>query len=831
MKITKEYRERKTEKGITLIRTNCSTMKVIFLTDEIVRVRTSFEEEEDEASYILSATAWADRLDDFIKEERSRLEPVVPVITETEEQILFETEKLKLVLGKMPFGIRLYDKEGTLLYSDLEGTPYIKDSNNRINHYSRMLAEEECFYGFGEKGGELNKNKAFIRQRATDAMGYDAEKMDTLYKHIPFYIRLNRETKKAVGLFYNNFFESVFNMGCEKSNYWSRYTYWQADGGDIDLFLIGGNTLKRIVDNYTFLTGRPMLLPKRALGYQGSSMFYPELEKDSDDAVLDFIDTIKEEGFPIDGFHLSSGYTSQEGRRCVFTWNHERFKDPAAYFAAMNEKGAQNVPNIKPGILLEHPYFKDFTEKDVFVKDSEGKGIATGRWWGGEGAFWDFTKDSARHVWKDYMIDSLIAKGTNSIWNDNCEYDSILDKDASCDYEGKGGSLGQLKPLMSTIMCKIAVDAVKEHDANVRPYVVCRSGSAGIQKYAQTWCGDNYTSWESLKYNIPIITGMGLSGQPNEGADIGGFSGPAPEEELLVRWVQNGVFQPRFSIHSASNDNTVTEPWMYEGSKDLIRDAMLLRYRFAPYLYALEYEASRSGAPIMRPLVYEFQDDEKVYDESFNFMFGRDLLVSNVLEKGASSKEVYLPEGTRWYDWNDNYASYEGGQTITIPVGIETIPMFVREGAIIPMAKNQLLNMEKDTVTKMHLIMAPGAAREMTLYDDDGVTNGFEKGVFRKTRVKMEGSDVVTVKFQSEGSYKDTVEEFSVEMIRKDRSPYWVSLGEKELPHFFSRRKFEEAEEGWYYSQTKRAVQIKYPNPKRDVTLTVSFEDFDLIGM
>jgi alpha-glucosidase len=233
----------------------------------------------------------------------------------------------------------------------------------------------------------------------------------------------------------------------------------------------------------------------------------------------------------------------------------------------------------------------------------------------------------------------------------------------------------------------------------------------------------------------------------------------------------------------------------------------------------------------MRPLVYEFQQDEKVFDESFNFMFGRDLLVSNVVEKGASSKEVYLPEGSRWYDWNDNYASYEGGQSITIPVGIETIPMFVREGAIIPMAKNQLLSMEKDVVTKMHLILAPGMDREMTLYDDDGVTNGFEKGVFRKTHVKMEGSDVVKVDFRSEGSYRDTVEEYSIEMIRKDRSPYWVSLGEKELPHYFSRRKFEEAEEGWYYSQTKRAVQIKYPNPGRDVTLTVSFEDFDLIGM
>ena len=178
---------------------------------------------------------------------------------------------------------------------------------------------------------------------------------------------------------------------------------------------------RSIVDNYTMLTGRPALLPKRALGYQGSSMYYPELEKDSDDAVLEFIDTIKEEGFPIDGFHLSSGYTSYQNRRCVFTWNTTRFKDPRAYFAAMNEKGAQNVPNVKPGILLMHPWFQEFVDKDVFVKDSESDEYAVGKWWGGDGAFWDYTKPEAREAWKKYLTDNVIDVGTDSVWNDNCE--------------------------------------------------------------------------------------------------------------------------------------------------------------------------------------------------------------------------------------------------------------------------------------------------------------------------------------------------------------------------------------------------------------------------
>lgn len=358
MYLCKEIQSMERLDGAFLFHTNCADIKVCFVTDEIVRVRVAFDRELAEESYVLATTAWEDRLDGMFGAERTRVQPVTPEVTVTDEAVTFKTAAVRLVAERSPLCFKLYDKDGTLLHSDLAGTPYILDSNRRVTHYSAM-DEEDCFYGFGEKTGVLNKNKKFLRQRATDAMGYDAEKMDTLYKHIPFYIQLSRASRKAVGIYYNNFYESVFNMGCEKSNYWPRYSYWQADGGDIDLFLIAGGTIRRVVDNYTLLTGRPALLPKRALGYQGSSMYYPELEKDSDDAVLDFIDTIKEEGFPIDGFHLSSGYTSYNNKRCVFTWNTDRFKDPRAYFAAMNEKGAQNVPNVKPGVLLCHPRFED----------------------------------------------------------------------------------------------------------------------------------------------------------------------------------------------------------------------------------------------------------------------------------------------------------------------------------------------------------------------------------------------------------------------------------------------------------------------------------------
>ena len=830
MQIVKKFESLSKDGKSYIVHTDNADIKIYFLTDEIIRIRVSFDKKFKEESYVLSTVGWDDRLDNVLGEYRKKIEPIKPEIKEDEDQIIFETAKLNLVLDKKSIGFSLYDIDGDLLYSDLNGNPFILDSNNRVNHYSKM-EEDECFYGFGEKAGILNKNKTFLRERATDAMGYDADKMDTLYKHIPFYIRMRRASKKAVGLFYHNFYESVFNMGCEKSNYRPRYTYFQADGGDIDLYLIGGNSIKRVVDNYTLLSGRPALLPKRALGYQGSSMYYPELEKDSDDAVLEFIDTVKEEGFPIDGFHLSSGYTSYNNKRCVFTWNLDRFKDPRDYFKKMNEKGAQNVPNVKPGILLMHPKFDEFVEKDVFVKDSEKDTYAIGSWWGGDGAFWDFTKADARKAWKEYLTENVIDIGTDSIWNDNCEYDSLLDKDTKVDFDGEGGTIGELKPLMSTIMCQIANEAVVEHNENARPYVVCRSGSAGIQKYAQTWCGDNLTNWNSLKYNIPIITGMGLSGQPNEGADIGGFAGPAPSEELFVRWVQNGIFQPRFSIHSASSDNTVTEPWMFKNSTDIIRDVINFRYKLTPYFYSLEYEASKSGSPIMRPLVYEFQNDENTFDESFEFTLGRDILVANVLEENAKSIEVYLPKGSTWYDYNDNFKKYEGGQTISIPVDISTIPMFIRSGAIIPMSGNKLTSMATDKVEALELLVVTGENRSFVLYDDDGVSNDFKKGVFKKTTIEMSGDEIIKLNFKSEGSYKDSIKTVRANIIKKEKSPYWVSLAGRKLTHFLNRRKFEASSEGWYYSQTNRSVEIKYANPESDYELIVSFEMFDLIGM
>ena len=815
------------------VMTNSVEIRILFLTDSILRIRAGFDGDFAEESYSLVMTAWEDRMDDFLKGRRTRVEAADAVLSDGDREAVIEGRILKVVVEKEPFRICVYDKEGTLLHADIVDLAYMEDSNHRRIHTSE-ISPEDCFYGFGEKSGSFNKAQKFMSMSPKDAMGYNPRETDSLYKHIPFYIKLNRGTRKAVGYFYHNTCECDFDMGREKSNYWKPHSRYRTDGGDIDLFLIAGPSVRQVVERYTDLTGKSAMLPRYALGYLGSSMYYPELDNDCDDAILDFIDTTREEKIPVDGLQLSSGYCTVETdkgiKRCVFTWNKKRFKDPREFFAQMEKRGVTVSPNVKPGILLIHPKLDEMKAKGMFIKASGSDEPGIGTWWGGKGVFADFTNPCTRTYWKEMLKENVLEYGTSSVWNDNCEYDSLVDKDCRCDFEGKGGTIGQLKSVMSNIMCHITDEAIHETFTNTRPYIVCRSGHCGIQRYAQTWAGDNLTCWDSLKYNIATILGMSLSGVANQGCDIGGFYGPSPEAELMVRWIQNGIFQPRFSIHSTNTDNTVTEPWMYGDCTDYIREAIGLRYQLSPYLYSLMERAHETGLPIMEPMCSAFQEDVKCYEEGVDFMLGDSLLVANVVEKGAVSRKVYLPEGETFYDFYTR-AAYEGGRTVELPVDLGSIPLFVRSGAIIPMAEDRLDNLKTQQAEHIRILCAADRDGRFELYEDDGISMDYEKGGCLKTSITMTAEERTVLDFHQEGHYETAVKTLYLDMIHREKAPYWVKADGETIPHFLHRRKFEDADCGWYYSQRLKSVQIKYPNPKKDYQVIVSFEQFDLIGM
>ncbi len=830
MKISNQITKISQTNGVFLIDTNGGKFMVVFLKEDMVRIRCTFEESfQEEASYTLMMTAWEDRLDHLFRGERRRVQPFEPETVENEEYLELKTAALRMRITKRPFEISIFNNEGACVLSDVRERSYMQDDHGRVYHYI-SINEQDGFYGFGEKTGNLNKAKRRMRMNNVDTLGYDAEKTDPLYKHIPFYIRLNKETKAACGLFYHNSWPSEFDMGCERSGYWQRYSYFCADGGDIDLFFLYGPSIEHVVESYTDLTGKTALPPLYSLGYMGSTMYYTELDSDSDEAILSFFEKAERKSIPCEGFHMSSGYTTgEDGKRYVFNWNNKRFKNPGEFVRRMKEKGMSLSPNVKPGMLLSHFLYEEFREKDAYIKERSGSRPHVDRFWGGKASFVDFTNPKARTLWKRHLKKALISLGITSIWNDNNEFE-INDTKAVCDFEGKKERVEALRPILPNLMAYTAYQAVLEEYPDIRPYILNRAGFAGIQRYAQTWAGDNSTSWKSLKFNISTILGMGLSGVANQGIDAGGFDGPAPEPELLARWVQNAAFYPRFCIHSCNTDNTVTEPWMYPAYTPYVRKALERRYRLIPYLYSLMYQASEKGTPVMRPLVYEFQDDVRVYEESFDFMLGSYLLVAGVFEKGAVSREVYLPEGRSWYDW-DTREKFSGGQAIRVETPLDKLPVFISSGSILPMTA-PTLNLQVNKAEKLELLVEPWQESSFILYEDDGISNNYKKGGYCKTNITIRPERGNTsLHFSAEGSYRSCISEIVLEIICGSTAPLKVTAAGKSLLQYRDKEEFEQKKEGFFYEPENRSVFVKYPRPEQSYSVNVCFDTKDLISI
>ena len=832
--LLKQYQSLEKIENGWLVHGDHADIKLIFMSDDVIRLRVSFDREFPEESYALVTTAWEDRLDPLFEKERTRIQALDVPCEEGVDTLTFRTATLKLVMKKCPLSFSLYTIDGVCIYRDLAERAFEKDQIGRLSHYSCMDREKDHFYGFGEKTGHLDKKGRRLRMSPKDAIGHDPENGDPMYKHIPFYIRINEDKLHALGLFYHNSYDCVFDMGQEISGYWERYCYWQADGGDIDLFLINGPKMADVIERYTWLTGTTILPTKQSLGFCASTMYYAELEKDCDQEIYKVVDKHLQEGILIDNFWLASGYSSGEkdNLRYTFNWNYKRFPNPEKFFETMNAKGINVICNLKPGVLKNHPYAKFYEDRDVFIKNPDGQGDYYGRWWGGEGRFIDFTSEAGRNAWKELLEKNILSKGTKTVWNDNCELDGVEDRDAQCDFEGKKGTMAQLKIIHSNMMAYVGCQAIADLYPNERPYVINRAGFSGIQRYAQVWGGDNLTDWKTVKFNIATIMGMGLSGCANMGCDIGGFAGRAPGAELLLRWIQSGIFQPRFTINSANSDNTVTQPFMYPETLPYVQQAYALRYRMLPYLYSMMYEAYTHGTPVMRPLFLEFPEDKNCYnDKNLTFMYGPAVLVANVVEEGAKTRTIYLPAGTKWYDMNDLMREYEGGQTIEVPVDLGSIPMFLRGSAIF-FTSNDVKRILADTMRQLDLVISAEEDTSVVFYDDDGHTEDFKRGVYAKTTISVKSGDRKVISFHKEGSYAGTVEKLTLKVVSKEKGAFWVSVDGEQIPRFLVQDNWEEAESGWYYNMSDRTIWVKCPKPKKDdFDIVVSTEKFDLIGM
>lgn len=654
-----------------------------------------------------------------------------------------ETDRLKIVLDLADGHLEWHSADGDQIAADLPQRAYTYDRAGRaIYHYLQRRADEH-YFGFGERAGPLDKRGMRLEMRNVDALGYNAETSDPLYKHIPFYITFLPHLNTAYGLFYDNLATTVFDLGKEIDALWGNYRLMMAHDGDLDYYFIYGPTIEAVIEKYTRLTGRPALLPRWAFGYLGSTMSYTEAAN-AQEQLRQFVTLCQQHDIPCDLFHLSSGYTTDDaGRRNVFTWNRSRIPAPQDMVNDFHAAGIRLAANIKPYLLTTHPQYEQVRAAGGFIRDPDSGEPANTRFWSGgayesaEGAYIDFTSAAGFNWWQQQIEAALFAYGIDALWNDNNEF-GLWDDDAVCEGFGKPLPMGLARPLQTLLMARASYEITRKVRPGLRPFVLSRSGAAGIQRYVQTWSGDNETSWHTLRYNIPMGLGLSLCGVPNTGHDVGGFFGPMPDPELFVRWVQCGIMHPRFTIHSWNTDGTVNEPWMHPEALPIIRELFRFRYRLIPYFYTLAFEAHQTGHPIIRPLVYHFPEDQRCWTESFDFLLGSHLLVAPVLEAGARARRVYLPAGRWWCDFHSRQW-YPGGSEIEVAAPLERIPLFVAEGGIIPLGgAMRYVGERADDAREIHAFVRADAS--FTLIEDDGISLDYQQGGYTAVQLSLQRS-------------------------------------------------------------------------------------------
>ncbi|MBD3405441.1 MAG: DUF4968 domain-containing protein [Candidatus Lokiarchaeota archaeon] len=620
-------------------------------------------------------------------------------------------ENYAFAIQSNPFAIRLMDSQGSVVFKSCSNP--LKMSGTRFEFSAKLLGSE-CFYGMGEKAHGLNKRGLRYEMWNTDNPSHDIDS-DPLYQSIPFFITLLDSS--SFGVFLDNTYRSFFDFGKTDPSLY----YFGAPNGPIDIYFILGPSIRLVVDRYTRLTGRPHFVPRWALGHQHSRW----MEYKSEEDILSIAHGMREYKIPCDTIVLDIGYMDEFR---IFTWNSNVFPNPDDFTDKLASLDFRVMSIIDPGVKLEDGFdlYDEGIKNDYFLKRSDGD-VYVGLVWPGETVFPDFSKKQVRD-WFSKQYQKLAASGlSNSSWLDMnepsyCIYQGMKEEYSLDDVVDEKGEPWEprMRNAYAMGMIQAAFNGLRAAYPNQRPFLLTRSGYAGYQRYSAMWTGDNQSKWEHLWLSIPMLLNLGLSGIPFCGADIGGFGGDV-SDELLARWYQLGAFYPFSRNHSMINTRR-QEPWLFDDCVlHQARRYLELRYELLRYLYSLAYESSKSGIPIMRPLVFEFQDDSNTYELDRQFMLGPFILIAPVLEPDVDTILVYLPEGV-WYDFwtSKKLVIDEGGSTISVSSSLDNIPIYSRGGTILPTGRSiQHTNQNQGDLI---VVVYPGHDSDFCYFEDDGLS-------------------------------------------------------------------------------------------------------------
>jgi alpha-glucosidase len=587
-----------------------------------------------------------------------------------------------------------------------------------LTHWQQRDPAHDRYFGLGDKTGPIDLAGRRLRTRALDALGYDAKTGDPLYKHWPFFLDHHGGSGTACGLYYDTLAECTFDFGAEHDNYHGRYRATEIADGDLDLYVFAGPTLREALARYVAAIGGTALPPRWSLGYANTAMGLTDAP-DGQQRVREFLANAERDGFPLSSFHFGSGYSSRGKQRYVFTWNHAKFPQPRELMAAFAHAGVRTVANLKPCLLNDHPAYAGLVAEGAFIRDDDGPCLE--QFWDGWGAHLDFTREGDRTWWQRGLQQQILDVGIDVGWNDNNEYE-IWGERARAHGFGQALPVPRSRPLQPLLMTRATYEQQTRYKPGERIYTITRGGAPGLQRYAQTWTGDNTTSWHTMRWNQRMALTMSLSGMFNTGHDIGGFDGPVPDAEMLIRWTQACCLVPRMIMNSWKADGSVNTPWLYPEATATIRAAVDLRLKLMPYLYTQLWRAAREHLPVLRPTLFDFGDDRETWQDNDEMMVGPDLLVAPVFEPGARTRRLYLPRTPHgWFDWASG-AHHQGGQWIEVNAPLDHLPLFVRGGALVPAtdANDDRARTEEPT-RALHWFAAPAGTEGTMLYEDDGL--------------------------------------------------------------------------------------------------------------
>jgi len=679
-------------------------------------------------------------------------------VTEDDENYIITTSKLICHISKLDMRTSIFDaKDKTLISQDELGFHWEEsyEYGGDIVKMSKSTLDGESYYGLGDKPVHNNLKGKRFENWVTDSYAFGRD-TDPIYKTIPFYIGLHH--KKAYGIFFDNTFRSFFDFCHERRNIAS---FW-AQGGEMNYYFIYGPQMSDVVSNYTDLTGKPQDLPPLwALGYhQCKWSYYPESK------VKEVAKTFRDLKIPCDAIYLDIDY--MEGFRC-FTWNKEHFPNPKKMVKELADDGFKTIAIIDPGIKIDKDYsvYQEGLEKDYFCKRADGP-YMKGKVWPGECYFPDFTNPEVREWWADLFKELIEDIGVKGVWNDMNE-PAVMDvpgktfpNDVRHNYDGNNCSHRKAHNIYGMQMARATYHGLKKFSYPKRPFVITRSAYSGTQRYSSTWTGDNVATWEHLSIANAQAQRMCLSGFSFVGSDIGGFA-EQPNGELYTRWIQLGIFHPFCRTHS-SGDHGDQEPYAFDSNvTNIVRKFIEIRYQLLPYLYTAFWRYAKEGIPILKSLVLFDQEDTHSHYRNDEFVFGEKILVCPILEPNAKGRRMYFPTGN-WYSfWNTEIV--KGGEEKWVDADIDSLPIYIKEGAIIPKYPIQQYVGEK-VIDELKLDVYFKLGKEKSqVYEDAHDGYDYKKGRYSLRNFSLVGKkDSLTIQQYKSGKFITEYNTFEINL-------------------------------------------------------------------